>query len=118
MATPLLAQATRSCPNPADVRLDLAGVLIAGRAVNLLAEDVGMADVPCVLPDHVALHGGRMLDQTDRRGQRRHQRPASVLLGQTAELSTHHMPVILKKPFQQLPLSGGADNFLFGERRV
>jgi hypothetical protein len=36
----------------------------------------------------------------------------------TAELSADHMPVILKKPFQQLPLSGGADNFLFGESRV
>ena len=66
-----------------------------------------------VVLEPVALHGRGVADQPEHGGQRGHQAPTGVVLGQAAQLSAEHYAVILEEPFLGFPFSGDGDKVFF-----
>jgi hypothetical protein len=119
--------ACRACSLLTFTRRDLPG----GRAGALeLGDDVGDGLVGCYVParvvaagipgdllarlapqvvlEPVALHGGGVADQAGQGGQRGHQTPAGVLLGQAVQLRAERAAVVLEELLQGLPFWGTA----------
>ena len=71
---------------------------VPGDLLARLAAQVVLKPVP--------LHGRGVADQPEHGGQRGHQTPPGVLLGQAAKLAAEHPAVVLEEPLQGLPFWG------------
>jgi len=61
----------------------------------------------------VPLHGRGVADKPEQGGQRGHEAPPGLLLGQAAKLATEHPAVVLDESFQGFPFTGDRHKVLF-----